>query len=89
VGDRGLPDLAAMSSASGTAPKRASLYNSCRDRHCRSVGSGRACLLDGPISGDRFLAYVRQILVPTLNPNDIVVADNLESHKGKAVKTRY
>jgi putative transposase len=44
------------------------------------------CLFDGPINGERFLAYVEQFLVPTLKQGDIVVADNLGSHKGKAVK---
>jgi transposase len=44
------------------------------------------CLFDGPINGERFLAYVEQLLVPTLKPNDIVVLDNLGSHKGKAVR---
>jgi transposase len=44
------------------------------------------CLFDGPINGERFLAYVEQFLVPTLNPGDIVVMDNLGSHKGKAVR---
>ena len=45
------------------------------------------CLFDGPINGERFLAYVKKFLIPTLKPNDIVVADNLGSHKGKAVRT--
>lgn len=44
------------------------------------------CVFDGPINGERFLAYVEQFLVPTLKPNDIVVLDNLSSHKGKAVR---
>jgi len=44
------------------------------------------CLFDGPINGERFLAYVERFLVPALKPNDIVVADNLGSHKGKAVR---
>jgi transposase len=44
------------------------------------------CLFDGPINGERFLAYVQQALVPTLEPGDIVVLDNLGSHKGKAVR---
>ena len=44
------------------------------------------CLFDGPINGERFLAYVEQFLVPTLKPNDIVILDNLGSHKGKAVR---
>ena len=44
------------------------------------------CLFDGPINGERFLAYVEQFLVPTLKPGDIVILDNLGSHKGKAVR---
>jgi len=44
------------------------------------------CLFDGPINGERFRAYVEQFLVPALRPDDIVVADNLGSHKGKAVR---
>jgi putative transposase len=44
------------------------------------------CLFDGPINGEFFLAYVEQFLVPTLKPGDIVVLDNLGSHKGEAVR---
>jgi len=44
------------------------------------------CVMDGPINGQSFLAYVEQILVPTLTPGDIVILDNLGSHKGKAVR---
>jgi putative transposase len=44
------------------------------------------CLFDGPINGQRFLAYVEQFLVPTLKPGDLVILDNLGSHKGKAVR---
>jgi len=43
-------------------------------------------VLDGPINGEWFLAYVEQVLVPTLRPGDVVVMDNLGSHKGKAVR---
>jgi transposase len=43
------------------------------------------CVFDGPINGESFLAYVEQVLVPTLRSGDIVVIDNLGSHKGKAV----
>ena len=43
-------------------------------------------LLDGPIDGDSFKAYVETVLVPTLKPGDIVVMDNLGSHKSKAVR---
>lgn len=42
------------------------------------------CVLDGPINGTSFLAYVEQILVPTLQPGDIVIVDNLASHKSQA-----
>jgi transposase len=44
------------------------------------------CVFDGPINGLSFLAYVTQFLVPTLRPGDIVVMDNLGSHKGAAVR---
>jgi transposase len=44
------------------------------------------CLFDGPINGERFLAYVEQFLVPTLKPGDVVVLDDLGSHKAKAVR---
>ena len=44
------------------------------------------CVLDGPINGESFLAYVEQMLVPTLKPGDVVIIDNLGSHKGKAVR---
>ena len=44
------------------------------------------CLFDGPITGERFHAYVEQFLVPTLKPGDVVILDNLGSHKGKAVR---
>ncbi|MDB5380141.1 MAG: transposase [Rubritepida sp.] len=43
-------------------------------------------LLDGPMNGERFGVYVEQVLVPTLRPDDIVVMDNLSSHKSPAVR---
>ena len=43
-------------------------------------------LIDGPINGERFRLYIERVLVPTLKPGDIVVMDNLGSHKGKAVR---
>ena len=36
---------------------------------------------DGPMNGALFLAYVREFLCPTLEPGDVVIADNLSSHK--------
>lgn len=44
------------------------------------------CVVDGPINGASFLAYVEQVLVPTLRPGDIVVMDNLGSHKRRAIR---
>jgi transposase len=41
---------------------------------------------DGPINGEMFLAWVRKFLCPTLTPGDIVVMDNLSSHKVKGVR---
>ena len=43
-------------------------------------------VLDGPINGESFRTYVEKVLVPTLRPGDIVVMDNLGSHKGTAVR---
>src|SRR5579885_1519745 len=43
------------------------------------------CVIDGPINGESFRAYIEPLLVPTLQPGDIVVMDNLGSHNGRAV----
>lgn len=56
------------------------------------VGALRVCgitapmVADGPMNGDLFLAYVKQQLVPTLRSKDIVIMDNLSSHKRAGVK---
>ena len=39
------------------------------------------CIIDGAINGETFRAYIEQFLVPTLAPGDIVIMDNLSSHK--------
>src|SRR4029077_3274026 len=44
------------------------------------------CVIDGPINGLSFLAYVEQVLLPTLALGDIVIMDNLGSHKRQAVR---
>lgn len=44
------------------------------------------CVFDGPINGQCFRAYVEQILVPVLKPGDIVIMDNLGSHKSAAIR---
>lgn len=41
---------------------------------------------DGPINAESFLTYVSEVLVPTLRPGDIVVPDNLGSHKGSRIR---
>lgn len=48
---------------------------------------GAPCVIDGPINGVSFRAYVEQILAPTLRTGDIVIMDNLGSHKGRGVRT--
>jgi transposase len=45
------------------------------------------CVIDGPINGQRFTAWVEQCLVPALHPGDLVVMDNLGSHKGPKVRS--
>ncbi|HEV2677306.1 MAG TPA: IS630 family transposase, partial [Aliidongia sp.] len=44
------------------------------------------CVFDGPINARSFTAYVEQVLIPTLKPGDIVILDNLGSHKGRPVR---
>ena len=44
------------------------------------------CVLDQPINGQSFLAWVEQMLVPTLKPGDVVIMDNLSSHKRPAIR---
>lgn len=43
-------------------------------------------VLDGPINSDWFEAYVRHVLAPTLRPGDVVIMDNLSSHKRASVQ---
>jgi DDE superfamily endonuclease len=43
-------------------------------------------LIDGPINGGAFLLYIEKVLVPTLRQGDIVIMDNLGSHKANAVR---
>ena len=45
-----------------------------------------SCVFDGPINGESFRAYVEQQLVRELRPDDIVVMDNLGSHKSPSVR---
>ncbi len=52
----------------------------------RNSGMIAPMVLDGPINGELFEAYVEQVLVPDLRPGDIVIMDNLGSHKGAGVR---
>lgn len=51
----------------------------------RADGLTAPMVVDGAMNGEVFLAYVQQVLVPTLRPNDIVIMDNLSSHKKSGV----
>jgi transposase len=52
----------------------------------RRTGMVAPMVLDGPINGVWFQAYIEQVLVPELKPGDIVIMDNLGSHKGRGVR---
>jgi transposase len=52
----------------------------------RHDGLTAPCVFDGAINGVRFLAYVTQVLAPTLRPGDLVVMDNLKAHKVNGVR---
>lgn len=43
-------------------------------------------ILDGPVNAEAFKTYVEKVLAPTLKPGDLVIMDNLGSHKGEAVR---
>jgi transposase len=84
-----------MAPLRGWGPKGARLPGRTPHGHWRTltfVGALRVdridapCVFDGPINGEAFRAYVEQVLAPTLSPGDVVVLDNLGSHKGMAVR---
>ena len=52
----------------------------------RATGLTAPLVLDGAINGETFLAYVTQMLAPTLEPGDVVIMDNLGSHKVAGVR---
>lgn len=54
----------------------------------RMTGMVAPMVLDGPINGDWFEAYVSQVLVPELRPGDVVIIDNLSSHKRASVREK-
>ena len=78
----------------GRAPKGKRLRASIPHGHWKTTtfvaglrlsGMVAPMVLDGPINGAAFQAYVDQVLVPTLKSGDIVIMDNLGSHKGSGV----
>ena len=84
-----------MAPLRGWAPKGERLYGFAPDGRWRTLTFLAAlridvmtepCVIDGPINGEIFRCYVEQFLVPSLRPGDIVVLDNLGSHKSRAVR---
>ena len=84
-----------MTRRHGRAPRGARLVAKVPHGHWRTLTFLAAlrcdrleapCVIDGPINGESFLAYVEQLLVPTLKPGDIVIMDNLGSHKRQAIR---
>src|SRR5665213_1777874 len=84
-----------MTRTHGRAPRRQRLVDKVPHGHWKTLTflAALRCdaitapfVLDGPINGEWFSAYVEQVLVPTLSPGDVVVMDNLGSHKGQAVR---
>ena len=85
-----------MARTHGRAPRGARLRSPIPHGHwktttfvaaLRNSGMVAPMVLDGPINAVAFQAYVDQVLVPELRPGDIVVMDNLGSHKGAGVRT--
>jgi transposase len=52
----------------------------------RSKGLTAVMVLDGPLNGESFRAWVQQFLLPTLRPGDVVVMDNLPAHKVTGIR---
>jgi transposase len=83
-----------MARRSGRAPRGERLRASVPHGHWKTTtfvaglrldGLVAPLVFDGPINAQAFEAYVEQFLAPTLSPGDIVVMDNLSSHKGPKV----
>jgi transposase len=79
----------------GRAPRGERLRSSVPHGHWKTTtfvaglrlsGMAAPMALDGPINGRSFQAYVDQVLVPELKPGDVVIMDNLGSHKGQGVR---
>ncbi len=84
-----------MARRHGRAPRGQRLRSSVPHGHWKTTtfvgglrlsGMTAPMVLDGPMTGDWFGAYVEQILVPTLRPGDIVILDNLPAHKNATAR---
>ena len=84
-----------MARRHGRAPRGQRLRSSVPHGHWKTTtfvgalrlsGMTAPMVLDGPMNGAWFLAYVQQVLAPTLSPGDVVIMDNLPAHKGACVR---
>ncbi len=84
-----------MARLRGRAPRGERLRMSVPHGHWRTTtfvaglrlsGIEAPMLIDGPMNGPIFQSYVDRVLVPTLRPGDVVIMDNLGSHKGVGVR---
>ena len=79
----------------GRAPRGRRLRSSVPHGHWKTTtfvgalrlsGMTAPMVLDGPMNGAWFLAYVQQVLAPTLKPGDVVIMDNLAAHKSTPIR---
>ena len=84
-----------MTRTRGRAPRGARLVDYVPHGHWKTTtflaglrleGLSAPLVVDGAINGDIFLAYIRQHLAPTLKPGDVVIMDNLSSHKVAGIR---
>jgi transposase len=84
-----------MARLRGRCPRGERLFASMPHGHWRTTtfvaglrlnGMDAPMVIDGPMNGEAFLAYVRHVLVPTLRAGDVVVMDNLGCHKSPKVR---
>jgi len=84
-----------MSRLRGRAPRGERLRAAIPHGHWKTItlvvalrlcGLTAPMMIDGPMNGPAFLAYVEQVLVPTLRPGQIVVMDNLPAHKVPGIR---
>lgn len=88
----------AMTRRRGRSPRGQRVYGSVPHRRGKNLtvigavsAAGVVChqTLDGGVRGETFLAFVTGVLLPALRPGQVVVMDNLSSHKTKAVRAAF